>query len=193
MTRFSIILTLVGLFISSQVFAQDSLQTKSKNQYRYKTNAAVETKAQHGLGFVDANGDGFNDNAPDVDGDGIPNGMDADYTAVKAGKGGNAKGFVDLDGDGINDNAPDHDGDGIPNVIDSDWQTLQSGKKKKTLDYIDLNGNGINDYVEFAGEEEHSGQQGFGKNQGESGQTPGQGEGSKNLDQNRKGKGGKKK
>ncbi len=102
-------------------------------------------------------------------------------------------GFVDKDGDGYNDNAPDHDGDGIPNVIDSDWQTLQSGKKKKTLDYIDLNGNGINDYVEFAGEEEHSGQQGFGKNQGESGQTPGQGEGSKNLDQNRKGKGGKKK
>ncbi len=127
MTRFSIILTLVGLFISSQVFAQDSLQTKSKNQYRYKTNAAVETKAQHGLGFVDANGDGFNDNAPDVDGDGIPNGMDADYTAVKAGKGGNAKGFVDLDGDGINDNALDADGDGVPNGQDADYVRPQDG------------------------------------------------------------------
>lgn len=30
-------------------------------------------------GFVDLNGDGFNDNAPDADGDGIPNGLDEDY------------------------------------------------------------------------------------------------------------------
>ena len=29
--------------------------------------------------FVDLNGDGFNDNAPDADGDGIPNGLDPDY------------------------------------------------------------------------------------------------------------------
>ncbi|UCG63337.1 MAG: hypothetical protein JSV52_02910 [Candidatus Zixiibacteriota bacterium] len=32
-----------------------------------------------GNNFVDLNGDGFNDNAPDHDGDGIPNGLDADY------------------------------------------------------------------------------------------------------------------
>jgi hypothetical protein len=31
-------------------------------------------------GFVDMNGDGFNDNAPDHDGDGIPNGQDPDWT-----------------------------------------------------------------------------------------------------------------
>jgi len=30
-------------------------------------------------GFVDENGDGFNDLAPDADGDGIPNGQDPDY------------------------------------------------------------------------------------------------------------------
>lgn len=30
-------------------------------------------------GFVDRNGDGFNDNAPDHDGDGIPNGHDPDW------------------------------------------------------------------------------------------------------------------
>jgi len=30
-------------------------------------------------GFVDMNGDGFNDNAPDHDGDGIPNGQDPDW------------------------------------------------------------------------------------------------------------------
>jgi hypothetical protein len=32
-----------------------------------------------GTNFVDLNGDGFNDNAPDHDGDGIPNGLDTDY------------------------------------------------------------------------------------------------------------------
>ena len=32
-----------------------------------------------GKNFVDLNGDGFNDNAPDLDGDGIPNGLDPDY------------------------------------------------------------------------------------------------------------------
>jgi hypothetical protein len=32
-----------------------------------------------GANFVDLNGDGFNDNASDHDGDGIPNGLDADY------------------------------------------------------------------------------------------------------------------
>ena len=57
--------------------------------------------AQHGKGFVDKNGDGYNDNAPDHDGDGIPNGLDPDYTGSKLQK----NKFVDLNGDGINDNA----------------------------------------------------------------------------------------
>lgn len=59
--------------------------------------------AVHGTHFVDEDGDGYNDNAPDHDGDGIPNGVDDDYTppGLQNGK----KGFVDLDGDGINDNA----------------------------------------------------------------------------------------
>lgn len=33
--------------------------------------------------FVDKNGDGFNDNAPDHDGDGIPDALDKDYWALK--------------------------------------------------------------------------------------------------------------
>ena len=37
--------------------------------------------------FVDLNGDGYNDNAPDADGDGIPNGLDPDY--IKSEKDGN--------------------------------------------------------------------------------------------------------
>lgn len=62
----------------------------------------VTTPAQHGPHFIDENGDGYNDNAPDNDGDGIPNGQDADY----AGPGkSNHPPFVDEDGDGINDNA----------------------------------------------------------------------------------------
>lgn len=67
--------------------------------------AQTETESdpvQHGPHFIDEDGDGFNDNAPDTDGDGIPNGQDPDYQG--AGKQSGA-GFVDEDGDGINDNA----------------------------------------------------------------------------------------
>lgn len=32
-----------------------------------------------GKNFIDLNGDGINDNAPDADGDGIPNGLDPDW------------------------------------------------------------------------------------------------------------------
>ncbi len=42
----------------------------------------------HGVGgFVDENGDGFNDLAPDADGDGIPNGLDPDYQPPQDGTG----------------------------------------------------------------------------------------------------------
>ena len=74
---------------------------------------------------MDENGDGYNDNAPDDDGDGIPNGMDADYTGGKNRKDG--RGFVDEDGDGLNDNAQDFDGDGIPNGQDPDYVRPQDG------------------------------------------------------------------
>ncbi len=54
----------------------------------------------HGVGgFIDEDGDGFNDNAPDADGDGIPNGMDEDYVRPEDGSGnmyrhGQAEGFT---------------------------------------------------------------------------------------------------
>ncbi len=38
-------------------------------------------------GFLDENGDGFNDLAPDADGDGIPNGVDPDYAPPMDGTG----------------------------------------------------------------------------------------------------------
>jgi uncharacterized repeat protein (TIGR01451 family) len=62
-------------------------------------------------GFVDNNGDGFNDNfdpAADSDNDGTPNFLDHDFP-----------GFVDSNGDGVNDNM-DKDLDGIPNNFDLD-------------------------------------------------------------------------
>ncbi|MCK5127241.1 MAG: hypothetical protein KAR42_13385 [candidate division Zixibacteria bacterium] len=45
------------------------------------TSPAIQAQTCDGNGtnFVDLNGDGFNDNAPDHDGDGIPNGLDEDY------------------------------------------------------------------------------------------------------------------
>ena len=81
-------------------------------------NPVAAQTTGHGIGFVDVDGDGFNDNAPDADGDGIPNGMDDDYVSNNGGSGNT---FVDADGDGINDNARDADGDGIPNGMDDDF------------------------------------------------------------------------
>ncbi len=69
--------------------------------------AMAQTVPASGLGngngvcsFVDENGDGFNDLAPDADGDGIPNGLDPDYVKPADGtgnqlgsQGSQAKGF----------------------------------------------------------------------------------------------------
>ena len=98
--NFTLWLLVAGLFVfSANIIAQDSNAVKTKNQIKTKTNNGKQTEKMHGHKFVDEDGDGYNDNAPDDDGDGIPNGLDEDY--MGSGK----KGFVDLDGDGINDNA----------------------------------------------------------------------------------------
>ena len=95
-TNLAVIITvLLALFISSNLIAQDTLKTKNQN----KNDTEQKTILEHGVGFVDEDGDGYNDNAPDHDGDGIPNGLDPDYKKLKL-----KSGFVDLDGDGINDN-----------------------------------------------------------------------------------------
>jgi hypothetical protein len=84
---------LMVLFLSlTALFAQDSTKNKVSD-------------TQHGQHFIDKDGDGYNDNAPDHDNDGIPNGLDPDWQKDK----GKAKGkrrwrYIDLDGDGINDN-----------------------------------------------------------------------------------------
>lgn len=66
------------------------------------TSPALQAQTCEGNGgnFVDLNGDGFNDNAPDHDGDGIPNGLDEDWvkhaedgTGYQKGKLGENKGI----------------------------------------------------------------------------------------------------
>lgn len=48
-------------------------------QEKPKNNTKDLTKIKHGVHFVDKDGDGYNDNAPDHDNDGVPNGLDPDY------------------------------------------------------------------------------------------------------------------
>jgi len=131
MKNLLIILGLATLFVAGNVFAQDSLQVQHKYRKGQGVQANFQGNGVHGIGFVDANGDGYNDNAPDADGDGIPNGMDPDYTGAKMHNGNGRGGFVDADGDGINDNALDADGDGIPNGQDPDYVRPQDGSGQK--------------------------------------------------------------
>jgi hypothetical protein len=105
MKRLLSLLALAAFALTLTVINTDSAQAQGKPANK---------------GFVDANADGINDNALDDDGDGIPNGKDADWTGTRQNT--NGRGFVDADGDGLNDNAPDADGDGIPNGQDPDFQ-----------------------------------------------------------------------
>ncbi len=118
MKHLTLTLSLIGLILAGSIMAQDA-------------DTDPVTLKQHGPNYVDANGDGYNDNAPDHDGDGIPNGLDEDYTGPKSRKGKGRGGFVDADGDGINDNIRDDDGDGIPNRVDEDYVRPQDGSQRK--------------------------------------------------------------
>jgi hypothetical protein len=97
---FTLLLILPMLPFKTCVFAQDSAGTKIQVQ----TETQIRSDCQQGYTFVDENGDGYNDNAPDIDGDGIPNGLDSDYIGPDKVQAGNKdKGFVDIDADGISD------------------------------------------------------------------------------------------
>lgn len=124
-----------------------------------ETDDTAKKKIKHGPHFVDKDGDGYNDLAPDHDGDGIPNGQDPDWKGPGKGKGyghhkANCKGhwkgkglhgrsFVDKNNDGYNDLAPDHDGDGIPNGRDEDYKPGM----RKGPHFIDADGDGICDHL----------------------------------------------
>ena len=134
-----------------------------------------------GAGFVDENGDGINDLAPDADGDGIPNGMDEDYvpSGNAQGKNGNNQGkrglgFVDEDGDGISDLAMDSDGDGIINCEDEDFvrQSASGSQAQKGSMGRGMRGNGFKQASQPA-----AGNTGNGQRGGRAPQSP-QGDGS---------------
>jgi len=113
MKRFNLILSVFAIAIGITLIPL----------YAQETEEQIDVSAiQHGPAFVDEDGDGFNDMAPDHDADGIPNGQDEDYESMGLG----AQGFVDADGDGINDNfggarrAQDVPGRAIRNFVDAD-------------------------------------------------------------------------
>ncbi len=100
MKKITFIIFSFSMLFTFNLFAQHSGKVQVKNnKNKASINVEVQHGSHHGKGFVDLDGDGYNDNAPDHDGDGIPNGLDPDYRKGKM------RGFVDLDGDGINDNA----------------------------------------------------------------------------------------
>ena len=116
---------IISLFSLSSIYAQDSVKTKNEGNEK-------EVQIKHGPKFVDEDGDGFNDNAPDHDGDGIPNGLDPDYKRPGKEK---KKKFVDLDGDGIDDNiynegVNERSGGMGPN---NNAASTQSGKTQKKM------------------------------------------------------------
>ena len=114
---FITVLSLLVLILTSQVmFAQTS-------------DSSGVPASGHGRDFVDEDGDGYNDNAPDHDGDGIPNGQDPDYDRSGMGR----FGFIDTDGDGVNDLMQDFDGDGIPNGKDPDYVRPRDGSGRKMM------------------------------------------------------------
>lgn len=144
-------LMVVAIFLSVNVVAQETSPGQN---------------IDHNAGFVDENGDGFNDNANDADRDGIPNGQDADYTGPKSRKGKNSKGFVDADGDGINDNAIDSDGDGIPNGQDEDYIRQMDGSgagNGKSMGKRQRSGNGTGSGIGECDQTGPKGKRGQGK------------------------------
>jgi hypothetical protein len=118
----------------SLVTAQDSTKAGTEQ------NQGQQTKIKHGQHFIDKDGDGYNDNAPDHDGDGIPNGLDPDYQKLKKQyrKGSRHK-FVDLDGDGINDNLQEEE---EKEQIEQGKQQLGQEEKGSSLDQKGEQGSG---------------------------------------------------
>jgi len=81
---------IIFLILTTSLFSAsggDSLKTVNVDSLK-KTADTIKVHPA-GRRFIDKDGDGFNDLAPDHDGDGIPNGLDKDYRRGR----GNGKGF----------------------------------------------------------------------------------------------------
>jgi hypothetical protein len=132
------LISFLSLYITlgsvSLVIAQDSTKAGTEQ------DQGQQTKIEHGQNFIDEDGDGYNDNAPDHDGDGIPNGLDPDYQKLKKQyRKGNRHKFVDLDGDGINDNLQEEE---EKEKIEQGKQQLGQEEKGSSLDQKGEQGSG---------------------------------------------------
>lgn len=96
-----LLIVILMIAIVSFSYGQDSSSQKQNNSSNLSKQ---DGQKLHKRNFVDKNGDGYNDNAPDHDGDGIPNGLDQDYIKLKQQRNKGKLPYIDLDGDGINDN-----------------------------------------------------------------------------------------
>lgn len=93
--KFTVKVIGIGFFLlifQNAVFGQDTTRADKNKADKPQQNQ-----------FVDENGDGYNDNAPDHDNDGIPNALDPDYEEGMQNREAEQHRFIDLDGDGIND------------------------------------------------------------------------------------------
>jgi len=117
---------LLSISIQGTSFGQDTTRARENQDPQKEQNQ-----------FVDKNGDGYNDNAPDHDNDGIPNGLDPDYTAGMQKRESENQPFIDLDGDGINDyqvgSSPEKPEMGKPNKgpVDNKGGSMDSQKGEK--------------------------------------------------------------
>jgi len=89
-------------------------------------------------GFVDADGDGVNDQFRDADGDGICD-QDKPYAGYPYMMN---RGYQDANGDGVNDRFRDADGDGVNDVTGKPYVAMPG--------WVDLDGDGRNDFFRDA-------------------------------------------
>jgi len=101
----SIVILAMLAFCLPDLAAQDTVRPQQEDARKQK-----EPNKQQQQKFVDEDGDGYNDHAPDHDGDGIPNRLDPDWKKLQKKK--KSVPFEDLDGDGVNDHLQQAEGEG---------------------------------------------------------------------------------
>jgi len=118
-----IILGILLTFTNNYIFAQQKNKKHKKPQI-----------------FVDADGDGYNDNAPDHNGDGIPNGLDPDWTK----RHGRKMNYIDSNGDGINDILQNNDPTVLQNQNmhqNNDGESIMNNNQERKNGYQKGKGN----------------------------------------------------
>ncbi len=78
------IITFIILIIVTPANSNLTASQINLNVFKSDSTKSVRDSIIHNSRFfIDKNGDGYNDNAPDHDNDGIPNGLDPDYKGKK--------------------------------------------------------------------------------------------------------------